>query len=420
LARAAMMFSSRTAIASTVLALSLAGAGCMIETGESTDDVTDVNHSKVERQAIGNCWLYAEASWVESMNLSATGKEFDISQSYWTYWHWFDEITGYGSSSEIETGGSFYTARGILESRGLMPEDAFVPEDATSEMSSRQHDALDRINAELKSGRLANSAARRDGKLVRKVLDEAWSLTPAVRAQLDKAFGADAKKTLKYGASTAGTSIIAPKNFPVAYTQRSSAGKVTPVKTTLDRALADWREAYYPSSSTGRRDFQIRVQRALHDRNPVVISWKVDFNAMEGYDEALKGSFNKSTLKKAPRPGRQGGHMTVLEDYEIVTQKYGVLKAGVTLDPSNPTDADKLAAALLPTSKMRFLRVKNSWGAFRDDRTFAPGFPGYHDLYMDYLDGPIAWCPDLADPKDPAKCKGTATPWGDVVLPPGY
>ena len=27
------------------------------------------------------------------------------------------------------------------------------------------------------------------------------------------------------------------------------------------------------------------------------------------------------------------------------------------------------------------------------DRAAAQGFPGYHDLYMDYLNGPITWCP---------------------------
>ena len=61
-------------------------------TGSETDNITDVEHTDVERQSIGNCWLYAEASWVESMHLSATGEKFDVSQSYWTYWHWYEQI----------------------------------------------------------------------------------------------------------------------------------------------------------------------------------------------------------------------------------------------------------------------------------------------------------------------------------------
>jgi hypothetical protein len=50
----------------------------------------------------------------------------------------------------------------------------------------------------------------------------------------------------------------------------------------------------------------------------------------------LRGSFNLDTLKKAGGAGRQGGHMTVLEDYEIDTKEFGTLKAGVTLDPATP------------------------------------------------------------------------------------
>ena len=37
---------------------------------EAQGAVTEVSHTDVERQSIGNCWLYAAATWVESMNLS--------------------------------------------------------------------------------------------------------------------------------------------------------------------------------------------------------------------------------------------------------------------------------------------------------------------------------------------------------------
>ena len=81
--------------------------------------ITDVNHTDVERQSIGNCWLYAQASWVESMHLTATGEAFDTSQSYWTYWHWFDEIKG-GFEDEISTGGNQWTSNALVKKRGLM------------------------------------------------------------------------------------------------------------------------------------------------------------------------------------------------------------------------------------------------------------------------------------------------------------
>lgn len=397
-----------------------AAVGCG-GTGSDTSDITDVNHTDVERQSIGNCWLYAEASWVESMHLTATGEKFDASQSYWTYWHWFEQIVDEGNG-EIETGGFFTVANDLIRRRGLISEAKFIKEDAASEMSSRQSSALNKMNAELKTGRLKDYAARSDRALVRKVLDEAWGLSSTVKGQMTKVFGKDYTKSLVDSAVTTGTPVIAAKAFKVQYTERKTdPNKGTVKNTTLDVALDDWREASYPEWGSNldaqRRTFQIRVQKALHDRQPVVITWDVDFNAMEGSDPVLRGSFNLTTLKKAGKAGHQGGHMTVLEDYQVSTQQFGVLKAGVTLDPSIPEDQKKLDAALLTSSKVEFFRIKNSWGALRDDRSSAPGFPGYHDLYMDYLNGPIAWCPDATDT---TKCPGKTTPFNNVVLPPGY
>ncbi len=400
--------------------------------GSESSNVTDVPHTPVERQSIGNCWLYAQASWAESMNLAATGEEFDVSQSYWTYWHWFDQLTsGWSWNDEISTGGNQWKSNDIVLQRGLMPENSFVPQDSENEMSWTQKSALSKMNVELESGRLKDADARSDGKLVREVLDDAWGLTPEVRAMLDQVFGEDGSLSLRYGdADAEGTPIIPASQFAVQYVERETDPDVPTIKTTtLDVAINEWETASYPSYSyyddgndldERRRDFQIRVQRALHDSQPVVITWDVDFNAMDSEDEELLGSFNLTTLGRAGNPGRQGGHMTVLEDYEATTEQYGVLAAGVTLDPEDPEDQAKLAAALLPSTSIKFFRIKNSWGAFRDDRASAPGFPGYHDLYMDYLNGPISWCPSVKGEKTEENCTGEAVPFNSVMLPPGY
>jgi hypothetical protein len=161
------------------------------------------------------------------------------------------------------------------------------------------------------------------------------------------------------------------------------------------------------------------VQRALHDAQPVIIVWDVDFNAMESGPGELQGSFNRTTLNEAGGPGQQGGHTTVLEDYQAVTAEYGLLAAGDTLDPDDPGDQAKLAALLEPSTEIRFFRIKNSWGALRDDRSSAPGFPGYHDLYLDYLDGPIPWCPSVGA-KSAETCTYTTVPLISLMLPPGY
>ncbi len=406
----------RTWLASALLATtSLLGVGCDDGTSSSSDDITDVKHTDVERQSIGNCWLYAEASWVESMNYSATNVQFDVSQSYWTYWHWFGQIVG-EQTSAIETGGFFSVANEIITEKGLVSEKDFVAEDGLSEMSSAQSRALSKLNEELSTGRLKDAKSRKNGKLVRQVMDEAWGLKPDVRKWMDKAFGTTGTRTFLTSASKTGTPVLRARDFKVQYASWNgvSADKVD---STLDQAIEEWSQTSYPYYESGRRDFQIAVQRALHAAQPVIITWSVDFNAMEGKTGDKQGSFNLETLKRVGFGGRQGGHMTVLEDYEAVTTDFGTLKAGVTLDASQPADAEKLAAALDPSTKISFFRIKNSWGALRDDRASAPGFPGYHDLYMDYLTGPIPWC---SGEQTGSACKGSEVPFSDVVLPPGF
>jgi hypothetical protein len=397
-----------------------AAVACGAETASNESDITDVPQSAVEEQSIGNCWLYATASWVESMHLAATGQGLDASQSYWTYWHWYDQIVE-ENPKEIETGGSEWESFDILRERGLMREADFIKEDAVGEMSARQESALAKMNSELKTGRLSTAKARTNGKLVRQVLDEAWGLPTSVRSQLDKVFGTTGGRTFLTSATASGTKVLRARDVPVRYTERvTSKSTPTVVETGLDVAVDEWTSVYYPTNPTSRRNFQIRVQKALHDKQPVIVSWSVDFNAMADGPGELQGSFSLETLRKAGKPGSQGGHMTVLEDYEVTTKEFGVLEAGVTLDPANASDAKKLAAALLPSSTVSFWRIKNSWGALHDERSSAPGFPGYHDLYQTYLDGPITWCPDVEGAKTATNCKATVVPLEGVVLPPGY
>ena len=417
----------RTILHPLCLIAALSASGCLdpslepeLERRESA--IAEVSNTAVERQSIGNCWLYAAASWVESMNLAyqeaqgAPVEPLDVSQSFWTYWHWFDQVTGYMWKSEISTGGGTWQSSSIMRDRGLMKESDFVSDDSLAEMSARQSAALSRINTALKSGELSTEAARGDRKLVRRVFDGAWELTADVRAELDKVFGTDGALKLRSGAKVAGTRIIDPTTVKVRYA-KWAANKVQYKVATLVDAILEWRSVSYPEDESERRQTQIRVQRALHARQPVGITWNVDFNALENRENERRGSFNLQTLEESGRPGHQGGHMTVLHDYEAETAAHGVLKAGVTLDPMIAADALKLEAALLPTTTIKLLRTKNSWGASRADRSFAPGFPGYHDLWLDYLNGPFKWCPDSTSPSD---CNDEAQGLRQLLMPPGF
>ena len=47
--------------------------------------------------------------------------------------------------------------------------------------------------------------------------------------------------------------------------------------------------------------------------------------------------------------------------------------------------------------------------------------PGYHDLYMDYLNGPVKRCTTRFDGEtDTTNCPYDHPPLQKVVLPPGY
>jgi hypothetical protein len=275
------------ALAGVVLCAALAGcgeAGDEVDTAEDLafqdDTIVDVGQTAVERQSIGNCWIYAHASWIESMHQTASGASVDLSQSYWTYWHWFDQITGTlsrrASTVEVQTGGSWSTANGIVRRYGLLPESAFVPDDELLEISWRQADALARINASLKSGALATTSARADRALVRAELNAAWKLAPEVVTALDEVFGAGATRTFdRSGSSRAvvGTSqVLDPTVFAAAYQRRSVSRGVerfTAVQTTVSRAMSDWRTAYYWPED---RALLQRAQRALHARQPVILT----------------------------------------------------------------------------------------------------------------------------------------------------
>jgi hypothetical protein len=252
---------------------------------------------------------------------------------------------------------------------------------------------------------------------VRKELDRAWALAADVTATLDRVFGADVSRTFSSvtaRADSAGSDIQRAEDFAVSY---SSAPGTIPLQRRLSQAMSEWRQVYY--AGVDRRAFQLRVQHALHDAQPVVITWFVDFNALESRDTPLRGSFNMATLNELGS-GTQGGHMTVIDDYQAKLADGRVLAAGKALDPSKPEDKTLLDSALLPSTEVEFFRVKNSWGAARPDRAFAPGMPGYHDLHLDYLDGPVKKCVERNGVTDIASCPSTTVPLQNVVLPPGY
>lgn len=375
---------------------------------EYVEPVTDVSHTAVRNQSIGNCWSYAATGWVESLHRARTGEDINVSESWITFWDWFDKIThgrvtaGESGRAEVPTGGWWDGAMNILRARGVVYENEFIPEEAEAARSQRQSDALRAINTALsEGGALATTEARRDPAQVLNALMDAWRLNDSVRAEVVRVFGARASSTISTTRVRNRGYFRRVESISVrTFTVRN--GRAQQVDGTLADVIGwgrfAWRSASYPTTATGRVQFMQRVMRALNDGQPVLISWLVDFNAMSS-----SGVFEMSNLSS---PGRQGGHLTVMEDYQVTLNQPGedarTLRAGELA-----SEADQALAVRYGT--VDFIRIKNSWGTARDP-SGTGYFGGYTDLHLDYLNGPITWTDGNSQ----------RTPLSSVILPAGY
>lgn len=330
------------------------------------DEIVNIPHTDVKNQSIGNCWTYATIGWVESQHLRATGNALNLSESYLTYWDWYEKLIREPGSEKLSTGGWFSTAVKVFNKYGLIEEGGFIPNEANIDRSASQSAAEAAINASMTSGALKKD---RSPKTVRDELNKAWKLTPEVIASLNAVFGETTPKTLS------STSKI-PAGFPLKRSTEIEVVNKKPNQAGTKAALKDvmgrWQEFSLPSSASARRAYLRRVQKALHDGHPVIIVWDVSW----GSRDKLAGSF-PAMKADAKIDGR---HMTLLEDYQATNvPNFGLLPAGVTI-----SDSTTLNAALANQANIQFFRIKNSWGQTADPSGTGQ-FKGYVDLYADYL-----------------------------------
>jgi hypothetical protein len=411
-------FALRTARLATLAALALApvAAGCD-DIGSNEDNVTDVKQSKVKNQSIGNCWVYASVGWAESLHLTHTGAELNLSESWISYWHWYEEIAGGPGNlapaallekGQISTGGWFGLAAELMRRYGVMDEGIFIPEEGEAARSARQSSALAAINESLKNGKLKDASARKNRKLVREELDKAWGLSASTIAIMNDTFGADVSRSFASTgvAPAVDSGLRLPKDIPVG-TNISLSDAIGAPSSSFNilqrKGKYAWNEERYPTSASSRRTLLAKAQKAMHEGMPVIMVWFVDFAAMD--------SQNRFMAPPAT-PGRQGGHMTVMEDYQINdVPGFGTLKAGELV-----TDPAALEAALAPEAKIEFIRIKNSWGTSLAPNESGEEFRGYHDIYAAYLDGPLVRCTESNG--DKCGIKTNTSGLTGLVLPP--
>jgi hypothetical protein len=361
---------------------------CHPDENASSTKVTSVVHSPVKRQSIGNCWLYAQATWLESMLKATTGENVNVSETYWTYWDMYQKLLRNEPipEEELNTGGTWSQSRSIIRQYGWVKEEDFIPEEKDKSMSEAQACAEDYILAQGREGGTLFAQDRTPEK---------------IRAELDKAFSCNGKYKFDMNA---------------AFDKRQKAEdtRLVDVKTRQERSLKDWLSQWNEASvatgnSWGRyegkkipteaevsayKKIEQRIKRALNDHQPVVLSWYVSFNAAN-----KTGLFNLSTLADKGEMGSSGGHMIVLYDYTVKN----VPNAG-TLGEGDLSEEDK---ALALEGDLDYLVVKNSWGANRPDRPWLRD--GYSRLSWDYLRSRYE------------TEAGTYSPFiRGVVFPPGY
>jgi hypothetical protein len=376
----------------SVLAINLLAGSLTTACGDRTNSslikVSDVAHTPVKRQSIGNCWLYATSTWAESLHLSATENVVNLSESYWTYWDWYHKLVS-SKQTAINTGGGWKLASNIIAKHGYMLENEFIAEEADSEMSSRQLDAEGAINLALTEGSLKNPESR---------------TSENVMNALDKAFGIKMSeaKTKAHPASdlVTGTNSDGTKRF---LAEEIAGGR------------HQWRVLDYPQlfGSNPRETFLIRRQRAkvidrvlraVNDKKPVIMSTMIEFSALNTESNA---TFEYDLYIKRGYSTGQGGHLVVLEDY-VVDNVPGVGSIG-----EGDVSPELKDAAL--RGDVRYFVTKNSWGTDREERGLSDG---YTRFTMKYLNNPLPF--GLEDDESDISNASWFSALSDFIVPPEY
>lgn len=350
--------------------------------------VVDVARTPAKQQAIGNCWLYATTGLAESLHKEASGEEWDLSENYLTYWMLYERIAAASCASdlledgELKTGGGEWVeeARETIDRRGLMLEEAFG-EDRDGAIVTA---AVAKLSEKLREDRDARVAvARHDRKAIRAMLDEAWSLPEGLRRGFDASFGPEGQSEFR-GCTGA---LCAPL-----VDGRVAKASIGGVRVSLRDALDDYVRVPMPTTTDASefRRWERAVQRSLHARAPVPISWIADGADAVGDGLFTRGESDIRDVTAALAEGTAGGHASLIVDYGAE----GVPGVGALAVGAVASEAD-MAAAMSDETVITVMRMKNSWGEAAG--VTRPHFEdtGYTDLGRGVLRGLNLYCVDV-------------------------
>lgn len=315
--------------------------------------VTDIKHTEIKAQSIGNCWLYASAAWVESLHFTATNSQINISESYWMYWDWYNELLEHPYSQSISIGGYFGDARRLIEKYDYMLEKDFIEEEAYAIVSKRQEEAEIYMNQVLAPGGELNGPNTRNPASIKK--------------HLDRAFGVKMDR-------------LSSKVRPADKLQvgKNDQGMIS-LKDLVTKGEHAWVQVEFPYISKNtvnhqyildrQKEIMTRVLKAMNDGYPVVINLVINKKGLDKATSSFKGE-----LLDGPGPeGDTGGHIVIADDYVVDhVPGHGTLAEG-DMSP------EIKEAALLGT--LRYIKAKNSWGIPDEN----PDGDGYFKFDADYL-----------------------------------
>jgi len=403
----------------------------------SETDVTAVPQSPVDDQGVvGNCWIHFTLGTAEALaRLGDRTSQVVFSRAYLSYWHWFWQIAYQRFSpfsandlgrlptlrqvicratSILFEGGTFSLARDLIAAHGLMREGDFL---STSEPESKALETIwSKVNVELQSGGRLFFPSNQTPDQVRQVLNEVFGLDESTIAEMSRLFPSG-----KEGKSLARSSgnFLSAHDTMVGYRTPENATVSAPLINVLDRY--EFVAAPPTDDQRGRRRLLQRMQRALFNEQPVVLSFGINTDYV---NDSKRNSFRLENYTgnhhETSRLPREGFHGLVLDDFEIDAPPFGRLHAGQLV-----TDPAQKAAALADTAEIIFLRGKNSWGYTPAPGTAAPrDLRGYWDIYLNYLN--IETAPPARDDTSAETSSTCEQPWPtgpfwqNVFLPREY